>query len=162
MQSVIKFNSRTQGASFLSNFYRSPINIPVEFPVLGTSEKEVLRITFSTVEGAYQFMKFPVDHRTITLARLFADYNGFQAKAAGKSITVRPDWHAIKVNVMTGLIKAKFNQNKPLRQQLIDTNDCLLWHDSPWDTYWGFDDRGRGYNMLGQILMRLRAELATK
>ncbi len=74
---------------------------------------------------------------------------------------LRPDWASDKVKdtIMTELIKAKFTQNLELKAKLIATNDLNLIAGNAWgDSYWGVCF-GKGENVLGQLLMQLRAEL---
>ena len=67
---------------------------------------------------------------------------------------------SVKVSVMEEVLRAKFAQNQNLLQKLLATGEALLVEGNDWqDTFWGFDvNLGYGVNMLGQLLMRLRAE----
>ena len=73
---------------------------------------------------------------------------------------LRRDWESIKVSIMTDAVRAKFTQHEDLRQILLSTGDAKLVEHTDKDKYWGDGGDGRGQNMLGQILMRIRAELA--
>jgi predicted NAD-dependent protein-ADP-ribosyltransferase YbiA (DUF1768 family) len=42
---------------------------------------------------------------------------------------------------------------------LLETGDREIIENSPVDSYWGIGPDGRGENMVGKILMRLRKEL---
>jgi predicted NAD-dependent protein-ADP-ribosyltransferase YbiA (DUF1768 family) len=56
-------------------------------------------------------------------------------------------------------VKDKFTRNQDLKEQLIATGNEELVEGNTWgDIYWGVS-RGRGKNMLGKILMRVREEL---
>ena len=91
----------------------------------------------------------------------FSAMNGVTAKRAGRKVELRGDWDAVKLDVMEEILRAKFSQNPELLQKLIDTGDMVLMEGNYWhDTYWGVDIRsGAGENHLGEILMKLRAEL---
>ena len=91
----------------------------------------------------------------------FSAMNGVAAKRAGRKVELRGDWDAVKLDVMEEILRAKFSQNPELLQKLIDTGDMVLMEGNYWhDTYWGVDIRsGAGENHLGEILMKLRAEL---
>jgi predicted NAD-dependent protein-ADP-ribosyltransferase YbiA (DUF1768 family) len=61
---------------------------------------------------------------------------------------------------MRHLLESKFGKANPeLRQMLIDTNPCVLIEGNTWgDRFWGVCE-GKGENMLGRLLMNLRAEI---
>ncbi|NGT90448.1 NADAR family protein [Clostridium perfringens] len=57
------------------------------------------------------------------------------------------------------VVKEKFKPNKELRRKLIATGDKYLEEGNTWnDTYLGVC-KGKGRNMLGKILMRVRSEI---
>lgn len=79
-------------------------------------------------------------------------------------------WDAEKVAIVTRGNQAKFGQNAGLRRRLLDTGDAILAEANPKDYIWGIglaeDDpaaldpaRWQGQNLLGQILMAVRAQL---
>jgi ribA/ribD-fused uncharacterized protein len=72
---------------------------------------------------------------------------------------LRPDWEAVKDDVMRKAVRAKFTQHDDLRQILLGTGDATLVEHTPNDSYWGDGGDGSGRNMLGRILMEVRAEL---
>ena len=60
---------------------------------------------------------------------------------------------------MYEIVKYKFSKNMEMRDLLLNTFDAELEEGNTWnDTYWGICG-GRGSNVLGLILMRVRAEL---
>ena len=73
----------------------------------------------------------------------------------------RADWEQVKYDIMEQIVRAKFTQNEELREKLHATGNSELIEGNTWgDTCWGVDLRtGRGRNCLGQILMKVRAEL---
>jgi ribA/ribD-fused uncharacterized protein len=74
-----------------------------------------------------------------------------------RSLTVRADWEQVKGDVMARAVRAKFEQNTRLRNQLLATGVEELRHESNHDLYWGCTRDGRGKNRLGVILMDLRS-----
>jgi hypothetical protein len=72
---------------------------------------------------------------------------------------LRRDWESAKVSVMTDAVRAKFAQHEELRTLLLGTGDAKLVEHTENDDYWGDGGDGRGRNMLGQILTRVRTEL---
>ena len=135
---------------FLSNFYPSPV-----------LWQEVL---YPTVEHAYQAAKtLNLEDREwirTALTPAMAKKRGSAKGVGGRKIELREDWEPFgKVLVMKRLVWRKFSENTALAQQLIDTGDAELIEGNWWgDTFWGVC-QGYGENMLGQILMQVRAEL---
>jgi ribA/ribD-fused uncharacterized protein len=72
---------------------------------------------------------------------------------------IKREWEAIKVTVMTTAVRAKFTQHLDLRSVLVGTGDAMIIEHTANDSYWGDGGDGSGQNMLGQILMHVRAEL---
>ena len=67
------------------------------------------------------------------------------------------EWDKIKLNIMAGIVFAKFEQNLDLRQQLLDTGDRYLEETNDWnDVYWGVVPGIGGKNKLGIILTLVR------
>lgn len=82
-------------------------------------------------------------------------------------------WDANKIRIVTDGTRAKFSQNPGLRRRLLDTGNALLAEANPKDYIWGIglseDDpaaldpsKWQGENLLGQILMAVRSELAAR
>ena len=57
------------------------------------------------------------------------------------------------------VVRAKFEQHAEIREVLLGTGDAEIIENAPGDYYWGIGSRGTGKNMLGIILMEVRAEL---
>lgn len=76
---------------------------------------------------------------------------------------VVPDWAKIKFHRMRAVLQAKFTQHGDLRVLLLSTGDARLVEvgrvDNAVNRLWGEVD-GKGSNMLGVLLMEVRAELA--
>jgi ribA/ribD-fused uncharacterized protein len=112
-----------------------------------------------TVEHYYQAQKFtdPQLRSAIrqagkpVIAKSLADKN----KAA-----MRPDWEAVKDEVMYRAVRRKFELHAELRALLLATGDEEIAESAPNDYYWGVGREGTGQNRLGKIIERIRAELA--
>ena len=131
---------------FLSNYY--------EVPVLYEG------VLYGSSEAAFQASKSlnPVERE------MFAQLRPHQSKQAGRDLLLREDWEEVKVSVMEDILRAKFTQNPDLMEKLSATKQALLVEGNNWkDTFWGFDYLlGYGKNMLGQLLMKIRAEYQGK
>ena len=78
----------------------------------------------------------------------------------GRRVKLRADWESIKVEVMTKLVRLKFETHDDLRVKLIDTAEAQLIEGNTWnDRFWGVCGN-QGRNWLGRILMQVRTELA--
>lgn len=72
---------------------------------------------------------------------------------------LRPDWEQVKDDVMRRAVRRKFEAHPELRQVLLATGAEPIVENAPKDWYWGCGKDGTGKNMLGRILMEVRAAL---
>lgn len=89
--------------------------------------------------------------------------NGKTAKIYGKFASQRPGWDKMKVVLMERILRLKFKKRTKLSRLLLETGDLKLVHLNHWhDTFWGScacsQHRRTGKNMLGELLMKIRAE----
>jgi ribA/ribD-fused uncharacterized protein len=129
---------------FLSNFYLNPVIL------LGNSYK--------TGEHAFQAFKAAnmIDHEWVANQKTPS-----LSKQAGRTIDLRPDWEAVKYDVMVAVLRAKFSKGSALADKLMATGNALLIEGTDWnDRVWGVSlPSKRGRNWLGVLLMARRAEL---
>lgn len=138
----LAITSFTYAYRFLSNFY--PCTIAYE------------GITYKSLEHAYQAAKslLPAEREKIRRCPTAAI-----AKRKGRHVTLRPDWEAVKFDIMRDLLRQKFTGDFVLRCSLISTGDAELIETNSWgDRVWGVCG-GKGENWLGKLLMEVRAEL---
>ena len=60
---------------------------------------------------------------------------------------------------MRNALFAKFTQSERLKDLLLRTGNRVLVEHSPCDSFWGDGGNGAGRNLLGTLLMELRAKL---
>lgn len=72
---------------------------------------------------------------------------------------IRPDWDAVKDEVMYRAVRRKFELHPALQKALLATGDEEIAEAAPTDYYWGIGREGTGQNKLGKIIERIRAEL---
>ena len=123
---------------YLSNFYEYPM--------------KVNGLVFTCVEAAFQSFKTTDPE----IRKQFVGLDGKAAKALGRKIQLREDWEQVKIKVMRQLIAAKFS--KSLKTKLVAEQGDLVETNTWNDTFWGVCN-GQGQNMLGKILMEVRAKL---
>ncbi len=75
---------------------------------------------------------------------------------------LRSDWEQVKDSVMREAVLAKFLSHQDIQQILLDTGDEEIVENAPGDYYWGIGADGTGKNMLGKILMDVRAEIRAR
>lgn len=127
---------------FLSNFYPALV--------------EYDGILYPTAEHAYQAQK--VMSRSLQMRISCLNTPG-QAKRYTRKLQIRSDWDSVRVSVMKGILFEKFRNNPECRNLLFKTGSTELIEGNTWgDTFWGVFE-GQGRNMLGQLLMNVRAEL---
>jgi predicted NAD-dependent protein-ADP-ribosyltransferase YbiA (DUF1768 family) len=71
-----------------------------------------------------------------------------EAQSLGQLVSLHDDWEEIKDQVMYEVVKAKFQQNPVLLQQLLTTGDAEIV-----EPLWA------GNNKLGSICEKVREEL---
>lgn len=79
-----------------------------------------------------------------------------RAKGLGRKVPLRPDWDAIKIDVMRELLRQKFSY-PDLAEALDATGNAELIEGNWWgDRFWGQCPVGVGENWLGRLLMEIR------
>jgi ribA/ribD-fused uncharacterized protein len=156
-ESITEFKGKYR---FLSNFYRS--NTFVVCAYHGTSYS----VMFPTNEHWFVAMKAGNDLSAILSQRgythkEFMDLTPGQVKRMGRTIQLRIDWEEVKSDVMLRGLRAKFYAGSTLAKLLMETGDRTIIEENAWeDIYWGVSkETGEGQNVLGQLLMQVRAEL---
>lgn len=141
----IRFYRATGAYGFLSNLWRRQVVFEEQ--------------RFSSAEHAYQYGK-PMEPKVAEWL-MQAPYPSLVAQLAHHLFKwqVRSDWNQNKVERMRAVLRAKFEQNPHLGLKLVQTGNAELIEASRTDTFWGIGKNGKGQNMLGRLLMQLRAEL---
>lgn len=139
-------NEKPYGA--FSNLFRRPVVFE--------------NLTYPTAEHAYQAGK--ANKVAVRDWILSAPTPALAAMAAHGLYTwdIVSNWSEIKFDRMRGVLRAKFTQHDDLRQLLLSTGNADLVEagrvDNAVNRTWGRVN-GKGQNMLGVLLMDLRAEL---
>jgi ribA/ribD-fused uncharacterized protein len=143
----ITFYHATDPYGFFSNFALAPITID--------------GVVWPTSEHYYQAQKFtdPAQQEAIRQAPTPGDA---KALAWAPDAQPRPDWNALRDEVMLVALRAKFTQHADLRARMLATGDAPLAEHTSNDFYWGDGGDGSGRNRLGELLMQVRSELASE
>lgn len=143
-------------------FYRANEKPFGAFSNLYKREIEFEGVRYPTTEHAYQAGK--ARKESVREWLLNAPSPSLLAMAAHGlySWDIRSDWSKIKFDRMKQVLYAKFTQHEDLRELLLSTGDARLVEAATVDNLvnrtWG-EVNGKGKNMLGVLLMEVRAEL---
>ncbi|OCT11556.1 Swarming motility protein YbiA [Paenibacillus pectinilyticus] len=144
---VINFYETDKPYGCFSNFAKYPIEIQGKI--------------WPTSEHYFQAQKFEgTEHEEqIRLAR-----TPMEAARMGRERfrPLRSDWEEIKLAIMKEAVKAKIQQHETVRDILLSTGNCVLVEHTKNDEFWGDNGDGTGQNMLGKILMEIRAEYGSQ
>lgn len=142
-------NEKPYGA--FSNLYRRPMEFEgQEFP---------------TAEHAYQYGK-PRKESVRDWIQSAPSPSLVAMAAHGLYVwDITPDWSKVKYDRMRDILRAKFTQHDDLCELLLSTGDHRLVESAKTDNLvnrtWG-EVKGKGKNMLGVLLMEVRAELVVR
>lgn len=140
----IKFYSTKDEYGCFSNFAAYPIKLKGK--------------TWPTSEHFFQAQKFPDSEHAEKIRQ--ANSPMIAARMGrDRSQKLRPDWEKVKDDIMYQAVKAKFSQHEDIKAILLATGEAELIEHTTNDHYWADGGDGKGKNMLGIILMRVRAEL---
>jgi ribA/ribD-fused uncharacterized protein len=112
-----------------------------------------------TVEHYFQAQKFPSQPSYQEKIRQTRSPKDAKTLGRTRMVPLRPDWEAIKDEVMRRALRAKFIAHPELMTMLLGTGERELIENAPSDYYWGCGQTGTGKNRLGSLLMELRASL---
>lgn len=110
---------------------------------------------FPTSEAAFQAHKDPTNAKYIQQQE--SSFDPKLSRKLGYMCKIREDWEEVKEKVMYNVLKAKFTQHKKIRKNLIHTGFRPIVFCSS-DLYWGNGKCGKGKNVMGKILTKLRKE----
>lgn len=132
--------------SFLSNFYLSDI--------------KYRGCVYNTAEHLFQAVKCSKESDK---EKIRSAITPKMAKIRGRFVEERADWDEKKVEIMEKILRIKFRKKSKLKRLLCETGDVQLTHLNYWhDTFWGScactKHKRTGQNMLGVLLMKIRAE----
>lgn len=114
--------------------------------------------TWKTTEHYFQAQKFEKQKYQDKIRNADSPMMAAQLGRSRKERILK-NWDNKKLNVMYDAIKAKFTQHEELTQLLLDTENAKIIEHTENDDYWGDGGDGKGKNMLGKILMKVREEL---
>ena len=127
-----------------SNFAPAPVNIEGR--------------RYPTVEHFFQASRFPSDVALQEAIRVSPTPAKAKEIGSANKANERPDWDSKKEGVMLTGLRAKFQQNTGLLEQLKSTGARPIIEAST-DAFWGEGRTGKGKNRMGKLLEQVRVEL---
>lgn len=141
----IRFSSKLPNEYHgFSTFAKSPVNVGGKI--------------YPTLEHYFQSMKFPSDLEWQEAIRVSLTPAKAKQLGAQTDHEMDPSWDSKKESVMLTGLRAKFQQNSGLLEQLKSTGERALIEAST-DAYWGEGRTGKGKNRYGKLLEQVRLEL---
>jgi ribA/ribD-fused uncharacterized protein len=141
--------------SIYSNFYECPIIFN--------------GIHFKSSEQLFMYLKAKFFHDEDIANQILDAKLPNIAKGLGRKVKNFNEgrWIEVREEAMFIALKEKFTQNENLKQTILNTGFKIIVEASPYDTIWGigihFDDddcldqdKWKGFNLLGECLMKLR------
>jgi len=137
------------------NFYR--VNEPFgEFSNFARFPFEADGEHWPTSEHYFQAQKFAgtIHEEQVRLAS-----SASEAARIGRdrNLPMRADWEDVKLEAMRSALRHKFDSHPHLVRLLLSTGDEEIIEETSDDYYWGCGTNRHGQNMLGKLLMELRA-----
>jgi nicotinamidase/pyrazinamidase len=111
-----------------------------------------------TSEHYFQAQKFPGTGYAEKI-RLTASPSTAAKLGRSRRYPLRADWEEVKDEIMYRAVLAKVLQHERMQRKLLATGTATLIEHTKNDRYWADGGDGTGRNMLGIILMQIRAEL---
>jgi N-glycosidase YbiA len=142
---AVEFSSKSPSHTQFSNFYKSKIFLDgKEWP---------------TVEHYFQAQKFSSNPEYQEKIRGASQPAKAKSLGASREFPIRNDWDTYRDDVMRKALRAKFEQNKDLKELLLSTEGRPLY-EATTDPYWGQGRNKKGKNRLGVLLMELRDSMS--
>lgn len=159
----IRFYRAVGPYGFLSNLYKMPVGFALDAEYLPDGDLFRAPHFFKTSEEAYQYGKPKTQEIADWIVSAPKPHLCAAAAHALFVFDIRPDWATVKIDRMRLVLRHKFDVHKQfeLWRALMDTGDAQLVEESNTDAFWGIGKKGTGKNMLGVLLMELRAEMRT-
>ncbi len=156
---IIRFFHEYKPYGYMSNFYHA------EFSYAGKR--------FNSSEQFMMYHKVMTFGQTDLAAQIMATDDPEEMKRIGRTRFAAYDddlWWCISYAIVKRGIRAKFEQNADILEQLLSTGDQILVECAPMDSKWSigravddpdcdYPQKWNGINYLGRILMEVRDEL---
>lgn len=155
---IICFHNPDEENGYLSNWY--------------LSDFEVNKTKFSSMEQFMMYQKALYFHDADIALKILETSDVAYIKQLGQTIKNYNEnaWNGVRQIIVYEGLTAKFSQNQFLKEQLLNTKECLLAECAVKDKIWGIglsmtdtnrldQSKWSGQNLLGYTLMMVRKQL---
>lgn len=131
-----------------SNFAKTPFTIRLKGQAT----------TFPTVEHYFHYQKADLFNDKSAKIAILNTPNPLQAKRIGREvINFDPKaWDTVAEKHIANGMYLKFSQHPDLKEKLLTTGNEDLLEANPYDSKYGIGRDGKGQNLTGKCLMRVR------
>ncbi len=149
--------------AYMSNFYK-----------INFTDKDGITYNCSEQYFMYNKCKMFDDENENLLNRILSEKSPAKIKVFGRQVKNYDNdiWNEKRYKIMLDALRLKFNQNEIIKQNLLSTNNKILYEAAKNDKIWGIgfydvdavnvDKNKYGTNLLGKALMEIRNELRLK
>jgi ribA/ribD-fused uncharacterized protein len=116
-------------------------------------------VWWPTSEHYFQAQKFAGAPQHVEEVRRAQSPKQAAMRGRSRARPLRADWEQVKDDVMRRGVLRKFETHAEIRAVLLGTGEEEIVENAPHDYYWGCGQDGSGKNMLGKVLMEVRAIL---
>ena len=158
---MICFHNPEEQNGYLSNWYCSAFTVD--------------EITFSSMEQYMMYKKAILFQDYQTAEKILSTDDVAEIKALGRMVQHFDEeiWREKRVSIVHKGVLQKFLQNPELAEKLLETGEQMIAECAVKDKIWGIGlsmgdeerfcvDKWKGQNLLGQILMQVRAEISVQ
>lgn len=146
---TIKFYSSLKNSyRDFSNFAKAPFTVRLKGQAT----------TFPTVEHYFHYQKANLFNDRSSKIAILNTPDPLQAKRIGRQVNnFDPEvWNAVAEKHIANGMYLKFNQHSELKEKLLTTGNEDLLEANPYDNKYGIGRDGKGQNLTGKCLMRVR------
>ena len=158
---MICFHNPEEQNVYLSNWYCSAFTVD--------------EITFSSMEQYMMYKKAILFQDYQTAEKILSTDDVAEIKALGRIVQHFDEeiWREKREKIVHKGVLQKFLQNPELAEKLLETGEQMIAECAVKDKIWGIGlsmgdeerfcvDKWKGQNLLGQILMQVRAEISVQ
>ena len=158
---MICFHNPEEQNGYLSNWYCSAFTVD--------------EITFSSMEQYMMYKKAILFQDYQTAEKILSTDDVAEIKALGRMVQNFDEeiWREKREKIVHKGVLQKFLQNPELAEKLLETGEQMIAECAVKDKIWGIGlsmgdeerfcvDKWKGQNLLGQILMQVRAEISVQ
>ena len=136
-----EISSFTNEYAFLSNSYNHPITYD--------------GLTYLNAEACFWAQRV----KDVKARKKYTGLNAQKARAKAQQVIPIDDWEDKKDDIMMSILQVKFSDEK-FKQLLLQTKPKRLINATTFrDPYWGTTIDGKGRNMLGHLLEKIRDQM---